>query len=133
MLAKVYGQSVQEFTLIRRPAQTVEFDDNHDGKVDVDSWMSGEMAKIRDACQSSHDFNIFFVDNPSDGSSGFMAFNQKYGFVHADHGNVRSIAHELGHGQGLSHTPSDSVNIMYNYTSTTKWRLRKKQWDSLNP
>jgi hypothetical protein len=133
MLEKVYGQSVQEFTLTRRPAQTVDFDDNHDGKVDVDSWMSGEMTKIRDACQSSHDFNIFFVDKPSDGSSGFMSFNQKYGFIHADNGNSRTIAHELGHGQGLSHTPSDAINIMYNYTSTTKWRLRKSQWDSLNP
>ncbi|MDD2479226.1 MAG: hypothetical protein PHS31_04990 [Victivallaceae bacterium] len=62
-----------------------------------------------------------------------MSFNQKYGFIHADNGNARTIAHELGHGQGLSHTPTDADNIMYNYTSGTKWRLRKSQWDSLNP
>ena len=133
ILQKVYGQSVKDFNLTRLPAKTVDFDDNHDGKLDVDSWMSGEMTKIRNACGSSHDYNIFLVDRPSDDSSGFMSFNQKYGFIHADHGNARTIPHELGHGQGLSHTPNDVENIMYNYTSTTKWRLRKNQWDVLNP
>jgi hypothetical protein len=132
MLQKVYGQSVQEFTLIRRPAKTVDFDDNHDGMVDVESWMSGEMTKIRDACQSSHDFNIFFVDKPTDGSLGFMQFNQKYGFVHADNGDANTVAHELGHGQGLPHTATDADNIMHP-TLPAPWRLRKSQWDSLNP
>jgi hypothetical protein len=27
----------------------------------------------------------------------------------------------------------DLQNIMYNYESNTKWRLRKNQWDQLNP
>jgi hypothetical protein len=134
MLKTVYKQSAKTFTLTRLAAKTVAFDTNKDGKLDVDSWMSAEMQIIRDACKSNHDYNIFIVSHPSDGSTGFMSFNQKYGFIHADTGgNSRTVSHELGHGQGLQHTPDDVENIMYNYTSTTKWRLRKTQWDTVNP
>ena len=133
-LKKIYMQAVFEFVLVRRPAKTVAFDLNGDGKVDVDTWMSAEMARIRDACKSEYDYNIFLVDRPSDGTTGFMNFNQKYGFVHADGGNAKTVAHELGHGTaGFEHTPYDRDNIMYNYTSDTKWRLRKSQWNQLNP
>lgn len=136
-LKKVYKQAVFEFTLTRLPAMTVPFDINNDGKVDVDSWMSPEMRKIRDACKDdSYDFNIFLVDNPSDGSTGFMDFNQRYGFVHSGNSGrpESTFAHEIGHGGfGLVHTPGDDENIMYNYTSITKWRLRKNQWDIINP
>ena len=52
--------------------------------------------RIRDACKSDYDYNIFLVDRPSDGTTGFMNFNQKYGFVHADGGNAKTVAHELG-------------------------------------
>jgi hypothetical protein len=138
MLKKVYKQSVQEFTLTRLPAKTVDFDDNHDGQLEVmtpPGWMNSECAKIRDACQSAHDYNIFIVSKPNDGSAGWMSFNQKYAFIHADTGaNARTVCHELGHGQGLSHcADSDTENIMYRFDSSTKWRLRKNQWDSLQP
>lgn len=136
-LKKVYKQAVFEFKVTRLPAKKVEFDKNKDGKVDVNSWMSDEMKAIRDECKDdSYDHNIFLVDNPSDGSTGFMRFNQRYGFVHSDISSrpESTLAHELGHGGfGLTHTPSDSDNIMYNYSSTTKWRLRKNQWDKVNP
>ena len=63
-----------------------------------------------------------------------MNFNQKYGFVFGDAGNAKTVAHELGHGMaGLLHTPYDLDNIMYDYESASKWRLRKDQWDQLNP
>ncbi|HEX8411808.1 MAG TPA: fibronectin type III domain-containing protein [Thermoanaerobaculia bacterium] len=133
-LQRVYKQAVIEWTVVRRAACTVNFDLNNDGKIDVNTWMSAEMQKIRDICGSSHQYNIFLVSKPSDGSSGFMQANQKYGFVHVENGNAKTVGHELGHGSGgLSHTPSDSENIMYNYSSSTKWRLRKGQWDRLNP
>lgn len=134
MLQKVYKQAVRGWTVVRRPNKTVAFDLNKDGKIDVNSWMSAEMQVIRNACKSTHDYNIFIVSNPSDGTTGFMSFNQKYGFIHANTGgNSRTVAHELGHGLGLTHTPSDAINIMYNYTSNTKWRLRKAQWNQINP
>lgn len=134
MLQKVYKQAVRGWTVVRLPSKSVAFDLNKDGKIDVESWMSAEMRVIRDACKSSHAYNIFIVSHPTDGSTGFMSFNQKYGFIHADTGgNSRTVAHELGHGLGLVHTPADAINIMYNYTSTTKWRLRKGQWDTVNP
>jgi hypothetical protein len=140
-LKKVYMQAVVEFTLTRLPMMSVKFDKNKDGKVDVDSWMSDEMKAIRDACKDdSYDFNVFLVDNPTDGSTGFMDFNQRYAFVHAGNSNNpgQTLAHELGHGQGLQHTNGDSDNLMDPYAEAAKgefkkYRLRKDQWDSLNP
>jgi hypothetical protein len=136
-LEKVYKQAVFEFKVTRLPAKTVEFDKNKDGKVDVNSWMSDEMKAIRDACKDDgYDHNIFLVDNPSDNSLGFMDFNQRYGFVHADKAlnPELSFSHEIGHGGfGLRHTPGDSDNIMYNFYSPAMWRLRKDQWDIINP
>ena len=105
-----------EFKLTRLPAKTVEFDKSGDGKVDVESWMSDEMILIRDACKDdSYDHNIFLVDNPTDNSFGFMSFNQRYGFVHADQTSSpeKSFAHELGHGGfGLKHKNDDNANNM---------------------
>ncbi len=135
-LKKVYKQAVFEFKITRLKEKTVKFDKNGDGKVDVGSWMSDEMKAIRNACKDdSYDHNIFLVNNPSDGSTGFMNYNQRYGFVHADISSrgESTLAHELGHGGfALTHTPGDADNIMYNYSSTTKWRLRMAQWDKIN-
>ena len=150
-LKKVYKQAVFEFELTRLPAKTVEFDTvtttkdaagkvtrtaGRDGKVDVEAWMTKEMKKIRDTCKDdSYDYNIFLVDNPSDGSFGFMDYNQKYGYVHADQTTSpeKSFAHELGHGAwGLAHKNSDAVNNMSQGDSASKWRLRKDQWDKIN-
>ena len=141
ILKKVYMQAVIEFTVTELPEKTVAFDKNKDGKVDVNSWMSDEMKAIRDACKDdSYDFNIFLVDNPSDGSTGFMDFNQRYGFVHAGTSKhaAQTLAHENGHGLGLQHTAGDASNVMDPYAEAsagtlTKWRLRKDQWDKLNP
>jgi hypothetical protein len=135
-LKKVYDQAVVEFTLTRLPAKTVEFDKNKDGKIDVDSWMSDEMKAVRDACKDdSYDFNIFLVDKPSDGSFGFMDLNQRYGFVHADSTStpLKSLSHELGHGQGLAHRQDDTDNLMKQGEGDNMWRLRKDQWDTINP
>jgi len=133
---KCYNQGVVKWTVTRLPALTIDFDIDKDGKVDVNSWMSAEMVKIRDAAKNdSYDANIFLVNKPSDGSTGFMSFNQRYGFVHADNSvrPVSTIAHELGHGGfGLTHRPSDAANIMYDFNSATKEKLRKDQWDLMH-
>lgn len=137
-LDKIYGQAIVDFVGLRYPPIDVEFDLNDDGMVDVNSWMSAEMAEIRDNAQITgmgFDFHVFFVDNPSDGSLGFMDFNQPYGYVHADVAGAQAantVAHELGHGQGLAHTPDDAENLMHP-TAVGPWRLRKAQWDDLNP
>jgi hypothetical protein len=142
-LEKVYRQAVFEFRLTRLPEMTVEFDKNKDGKFDDNTWMSDEMKIIRDACKDdSYDHNIFLVDNPTYGGTGFMDFNQRYGFINPANSNnpAQTIAHELGHGAfGLSHTPNaDAVNVMHETAEATKggatkWRLRKDQWDKINP
>lgn len=133
---KCYNQGIVKWTVTRLPAITVAFDDNKDAKVDVNSWMSAEMTKIRDTAKNdAYDANIFLVNKPSDGSTGFMNYNQKYGYIHTDISvrPVSTIAHELGHGGfGLTHRPSDTENIMYNFNSATKYRLRKDQWDLMH-
>lgn len=136
-LKKVYKQAVFEFKVTRLPAKTVKFDKNGDGKIDVESWMSDEMKTIRDACKDdSYDHNLFLVNNPTDGSLGYMSFNQRYGFVHAGKASApeMTVAHELGHGAfGLGHKNSDGVNNMSQGDTLDKWRLRKDQWDKINP
>jgi hypothetical protein len=158
-LEKVYIQAVFEFKLKRLPSIKVNFDTitttenavtnivtrtpGADKKVDVHpsgnnaEWMTAEMIKIRDECKDDgFDYNIFLVDNPSDGSLGYMNFNQRYGFVHVGtyKTSESTVAHELGHGAfGLRHTPGDLEDIMYNYSPTWKnFRLRKDQWDKIN-
>lgn len=135
-LKKVYIQAVVEFQLTRLDAMTVEFDKDGDGMIDVNSWMSEEMRIIRDACKDdSYDFNVFLVSKPTDGSFGFMDFNQRYGFVHPEQTTtpLKTFAHELGHGQGLAHPAADADNLMSQGEGDTMWRLRKDQWDTLNP
>jgi hypothetical protein len=62
---------------------------------------------------------------------GYMNFNQRYGFVHS--GGGITAAHELGHGQGLSHTPeTDEQNLMHPYDPYNGIKLRKSQWNALN-
>lgn len=151
-LKKVYIQAVFEWKVTVLPAKTVAFDTitttkdaagkisrtaGADKKVDVETWMTTEMRKIRDECKDdSFDNNIFLVNNPSDGSFGFMEFNQRYGFVHADQTTspAKTFAHELGHGAfGLQHKNTDAVNNMSQGDSATKVRLRRDQWDIINP
>ena len=132
-LKKVYDQAVFEFVVTRLPAKKVAFDLNGDGKIDVDSWVSGEMQKIIDECKDTgYDHNLFLVDKPSDGSLGFMDFNQRYGFIHADKSNPsNTIAHELGHGSfGLHHFDTDTKNLMHSNLPDV-WRLRKDQWEKI--
>lgn len=150
-LKKVYIQAVFEWKLTKLPAKTVAFDTitttgtgktlkrtaGADSKIDVESWTSKEMDKvIAEAKDDSFDNNIFLVDNPSDGSFGFMDFNQRYGFIHADSSSTseKSFAHELGHGGfGLQHKNDDKDNNMSQGQGLNKVRLRKDQWDKINP
>lgn len=141
-LKKFYNQAVFEFRLIRLPAKTINFDLDKNGQLDVESWMSTEMIEIRDACKDpKYDYNIFIVDKPSDDSLGFMGFSQQYGFVHADSTSppedAITVAHELGHGAfGLQHPDqngdNDKDNLMHSDETGTS-RLRKNQWDIINP
>ena len=137
---KTYNQAVCKWIVTRLdpPSKTVEFDDNHDLKLDVSTWMTPEMTKIKDACKDdTYQYNIFLVDNPSDESYGFMDYNQKYGFVHPDfspHGPT-TVAHELGHGAfGLIHKTGLKIpeNLM-TQGEQVKWRLFINQWNIINP
>lgn len=145
---KVYKQAVVEITVTKVAKKTVAFDLDGSGDLMVAdaadptksiAWPGSEVQKIVDkAGDSSYDFNVFFVDKPNDGSTGWSGFGntQKSGVIHADNSSKpeSTAAHEMGHGLfSLQHTLPDTDNIMYNYNSNTKWRLRKGQWDQINP
>jgi len=146
---KAYNQAVVEWNVFHMGFCTANFDLNKDGLIDVKTWMTDEMIVVRDTCKNdTFDYNIFLVDHPSDGSFGFMDFgpNQRYGFVHVGEivgasCNVNQVvAHELGHGAfGLTHPNEegqpviDAANLMTWFADFSPWRLRKYQWDKINP
>ncbi|NOT00531.1 MAG: hypothetical protein HOP29_07875 [Phycisphaerales bacterium] len=144
-----YNQAVVEWTITRMPAVTVNFDLNRDGKINVDTAFlaNPEMQAVRDAAKDdTFDRNVFLVDGPTDGSYGFAGFNQRYAFVHGDthissppQSMENTIAHEVGHTLGMCHPDSaacisddDMMNLMHS-VATNPMRLRKAQWDQLNP
>jgi hypothetical protein len=133
-----YNQGVVKWTITRKAAKVVNFDLNKDGKIDTDTWMTAEMAKVRDEAKyDTYDLNVFLVDNGSFvGGTGFADFGQRYVYVHANLSSrpVSTIAHEMGHaGFSFPHSPvADTENIMYESSSTTKYRLRKNQWDAMH-
>lgn len=131
---QIYNQGVVKWVVTRLPAMTVDFDLNRDSKVDVNSWMSAEMTVIRDNCKDdTYDENLFLVDNPTDGSYGYMNYSQRYGFVHVGHNPdpLNVCAHELGHGTfGFAHKPADATNLMHP-TNVGPKKLRKDQWDQM--
>ena len=151
-LNQIYKQSLLRWTVTKKSAVTTNFDLNGDGKIDVTGSFMGnsEMQAVRNAARDdTFDHNVFLVDNPNDGSGGFAGFNQRYALVHVDAivgagvsgVAAQVIAHELGHAQGMAHvyesgqTPVDTTNVMDPFfnNGAGKQRLRKNQWDQLNP
>lgn len=145
-LKKTYDQAAIVWTVTPLGDCLCNYDLNRDDSLDVDTWMSSEMKVIRDSCgNSAYDRNIFLVNKSSDASLGFMESYQRYGYIHADQSPTpdNTIAHELGHSLGLLHTyekstrpvPSalirDQDNLMHPYP--TSFKLRKAQWDIINP
>ena len=144
-LKKVYSQAVCEWQIARLPAKSINFDLNRDGKFAMGGtrMSSLEMQAIKDGGKDdSKDANVFLVDNISSaGVIGKMGFAQRYGFVSpgTSPAATNTLAHELGHGMwSLRHpdqaTPVDNdiENLMHS-SEPTPWRLRKNQWDIINP
>lgn len=154
-LKKVYKQAVTEFDVTRLPAKKIEFDLDKSGTIKVTGpWTGPELKKvIDDAADASYDFNFFLIDNPDDDSLGWSGFNnaEKSCVAHikskgrSDAVAIEmTIAHEGGHGMfGLKHPwdyagnsatlKADSDNVMSQGDSTSKNKLRKYQWDIINP
>ncbi len=143
--SQVFNQAVFQWNVTELPAMTVNFDLDRDGYLDMSSWMNAEMQAIRDAAKDdSYSNNIFLVNNSSVyGTLGMMNFGQRYGFVCPDMPNSENtIAHELGHGAfSLWHPdkpnpyypPDPDVENLMHSSSVNPWRLRKNQWETINP
>jgi len=140
-LRDMYKQAVTEFTVTKLSAMTVNFDTDASGDVDVGgSWPSADVTRIVNAAGNkvSYDFNVFLVDKPNDGSLGWSGFSnvEQAAVVHPDISSEpdNTIAHEMGHGLfGLHHSAgADTDNLMHATASGTS-KLRKSQWDQINP
>ncbi len=145
-IKNIYKQAIVNVNITVLSDAKTNFDLDGDSKIDVMSWMTDEMKKIRDNCDpGGYDKIIFAVSNPNDGSLGYMDFDQRYGFIHIADGKV--TAHELGHGQDLRHTfeldsskgyslaPAKGVdqdNVMHPDDGYGSSKFRKNQWDNLN-
>jgi LysM repeat protein len=142
-LKKVYEQAVFEFKLTRLPEMTVSFDLDEDGSLNDTSWMTKEMAVIRDRCKNDrYDYNVFIVSKSLYGFAGMAERPKgseppsKYVYVFSDENKTPSkvVAHELGHAAfEFGHEPEDRENVMSQGEGNYKWRLRKRQWDKINP
>ena len=145
--SKVYNQAVFEWQVTKLQPKTVRWDLNQDGKLsDGGAWPPAEMKAINDeAADPGYDYMIYIVSRSELDIYGRMGFGSSYGFVYADTAPFppKTVAHELGHGAfSLRHTdgtqlgtPADPDNIMMQGagSATTLWRLRKFQWDVINP
>ena len=140
----VYKQAVIQWTVVDGNSCTTNFDLNRDQEFEDLPWSNPERDSIIANCKDdAYDKNIFLVDNPNTSTVvGRMDFNQKYGFVYVNEilqsGGTGCLteqvfAHELGHGLGLMHTPSDAKNLMFPNCDNGAgvWRLRSTQWDGI--
>jgi hypothetical protein len=141
---KTYNQGIVHWTVTRLPAMDVDFDLNHDFKIDDLSTASlsvEQNAIITSAKDDNYDENIFLVDNPAFLTGlGFTQLGQRYCFVYAKRNGilnpntVNTIAHELGHGAySFLHEPTDPSSIMYNSNTPTRLKFRKHHWDAMHP
>ncbi len=143
-LMPVYLQACIAVSICRLPAKIVSFDLDHDGMLDISNWTTSEMQAIINECDDNSnncDYMIYIVSNPNCyGVLGIMDFNQRHGFIHG--GGGTTIAHELGHGQGLVHTYErnssppekgiDRFNLMNPTYSQNMTKLRFAQWIQLH-
>ncbi len=146
-LNQIYKPSCIKFKVFKLQDLTIDFDINQDKKIDVTFWNSNEMKIIRNHNipkneKQEYDYILFFVSNPLVTNNlgagnyeqcGMMDIKQEFGFLFCN--DTQVIAHELGHGQGLSHTdnPSnDRYNLMNENVASGQNQLRYQQWKILH-
>jgi hypothetical protein len=149
----IYNQAVVWWSEVSRlQPVAVNFDLNRDGAFDVSVCNTTEMLGLIDGARakvlattnppvdlnSDYEFNVFLVDNPSSALLGTQCGRSVFVFVdnHSAGENANNtIAHELGHAQGLSVHPDqagdpDTDNLMHSTDGGE--RLRKGQWYTLH-
>jgi len=152
LLNDVYSQAVVSWSVVHLPADAVDFDNNCDLHIAMtpNNEFTVEEQDIISTIGNPDglDYMIFLVDRPIPaGYLGHMVLGSKFGFVYIgfDFGVMNdqapaTIAHELGHGQGLCHpdeyfcrSDPDTHNLMYSgHGDIQGKKLRKYQWDILN-
>ena len=139
----VYHQANIPWSVSLLPDLEIDYDLNHDGKLDYPDRAEANIIR-ENGNDSSSNFILFIVDGIDTDALGFakqpgrMAF---VGFWNSGIGARENAAHELGHSQGLPHpfeypdgdfnfaVDRDPENLM-DYGPGTK--LRFNQWIYLN-
>ncbi|GHT19911.1 hypothetical protein AGMMS4957_05280 [Bacteroidia bacterium] len=144
-----YNQANIEWDVTQLPADSINYDIDGDGKIDVQGdFPSNEVQIIINKYRyAAYNYILFIVDNPNKNIFGKMGMNQKFGVIHVDrhtskHQLQNTIAHELGHGAfELKHPFQDATMPSYNRGKDTNNfmdyydgdKIRKYQWDIINP
>jgi hypothetical protein len=148
----VYNQANIQWDITILPADTINYDIDKDGKINVTTTFPGpELGLIisKHITNIDYDYFLFLVNNPNDGSLGWMKFGQRFGVIHPNthtgtnrkHQLQNTIVHELGHGAFSLQHPfnqfstygeggKDPDNFM-DYRDGDK--IRAYQWRLINP
>ena len=153
-LNAIYGQAVAEWeVVIDAPFSTDEdlVASLDEGESNMLSSFTANMKKFNRKFKRSRDLDkdayyVFLVDGVQTSLSGFMPFKRQYGYIF-NNDDVKTIAHELGHGAFcLRHTFSSeafianqgSTDNLMDYlpagagSSGSNTKLYKHQWDNIH-
>ena len=147
-LNAIYGQAVAAWEV----EIDVPFTTDQDLVASLDEGESGiaasfpaNMRKFNRKFKRSRDLDknayyVFLVDGVQTSLSGFMPFKRQYGYIF-NNDDVKTIAHELGHGAfRLRHTFSPeafianqgSTDNLMDYSGSEATKLYKHQWDNVH-
>ena len=147
-LNAIYGQAVAEWeVVIDAPFSTDEdlVASLDEGESNMLSSFLANMKKFNRKFKRSRDLDkdayyLFLVNGVQTSLSGFMPFKRQYGYIFGNI-DVKTIAHELGHGAfRLRHTFSPealvaaegSTDNLMDYAGSEATHLYKSQWDNIH-
>jgi hypothetical protein len=140
-----YNQAIFKWDTTILPSVNVNYDSSRDGVLNGGNYCysseEGNIISSVSAISNNYDKIVFVVKATDTGANGYTCGGQKYIFVFEPSPDLRiTISHELGHAQcrlvdlGPPYNSStDTDNLMWGSFLSTKWRLRKNQWDLCNP
>lgn len=136
-----YKQANVFFTVTRGPDKEINFDTNRDGLIAADPSELGWIgSQLNDTDTST--FQLYFTgmtmarNSAGNQPLAFAFFPTGEAVFSTNHSGTRvyQIAHEVGHLLGRSSHSTEAEDLMYEVdSSTSPCRIRKPDWDLVNP